>query len=68
MIWTVVQREFGGPDGHTCDFMALESNAMRDYSGNRLPFFSPWPSPGALGVNLFAQDLSQHGKFFRHSC
>ncbi len=60
MIWTVVQREFGGPDGHTCDLMALESNAMRDYSGNHFPFFSPWPSPGALGVNLFAQDLSQY--------
>ena len=52
MIWTVVQREFGGPDGHTCDLMALESNALRDYSGNHLPFFSPWPSPGALGMNL----------------
>ncbi len=60
MICTVVQREFGGPDGHTCDLMALESNAMRDYSGNHLPFFSPWPSPGELGVNLFVQDLSQY--------
>ena len=59
-IWTVVQRVFGGPGGHTCDLMALQSNAMRDSSGRRLPFFSPWPSPGALGVNLFAQDLSRY--------
>ena len=45
---------------HTCDLMALQSNAMRDSSYHRLPFFSPWPSPAALGVNLFAQDLSRY--------
>ena len=37
-----------------------DSNAMTDLSGLPLPHFAPFPSPGALGVNLFAQDLSCH--------
>ena len=29
-LWKVVEQEFGGPTGHTCDLMALNSNAMKD--------------------------------------
>jgi hypothetical protein len=56
-LWQIVQREFGGGEGHSCDLMALDSNAMRDAHGNPLPHFTPIPSPGSSGVNLFAQDL-----------
>ena len=58
-VWWNVQRLFGGPDGHTCDFMALDSNAMTDSQGHPLPHFTPGPSPLSSGVNLFAQDLSR---------
>ena len=56
-IWQRVQRQFGGPSGHTCDLMALDSNAMTDLTGNPLPHFTPYPSPNSHGVNLFAQEL-----------
>ncbi len=56
-VWNVVQEEFGGPSGHTCDLMALDSNAMTDFNGIPLPHFTPHPSPASSGVNLFAQDL-----------
>ena len=29
-LWQRVQQEFGGPKGHTCDLMALDSNAVTD--------------------------------------
>jgi hypothetical protein len=57
-LWNVVQRDFGGPQGHTCDLMALDSNAMSDLAGQILPHFTP--SPGSAGVNFFAQNFSQH--------
>lgn len=57
-MWATVQRHFGGELGHTCDLMALDSNAMPDLQGRPLPHFTPYPSPGSQGVNLFAQDLS----------
>lgn len=57
-MWKKVQHECGGDTGHSCDLMALDSNAMTDLSGSPLPHFSPFPSPGALAVNLFAQDLT----------
>ena len=60
-VWQIIQKEFGGPGGHTCDLMALDSNAMKDKSGNSLPHFTPDPSPGSSGVNLFAQDLTRQG-------
>ena len=59
-IWDHVQEEFGGDKGHSCDLMSLDSNAMKDQMGNSLPHFTPVPSPDSAGVNLFAQDLSQH--------
>ena len=59
-LWSIVERYFGGPAGHTCDLMALDSNAMIDRNGNALPHFTPGPSPHSSGINLFAQDLSCH--------
>ena len=56
-----VQEEFGGDKGHSCDLMSLDSNAMKDWMGNSLPHLTPVPSPDSAVVNLFAQDLSQHG-------
>ena len=59
--WDRVQEEFGGEKGHSCHLMSLDSNAMKDRMFNSLPHFTPVPSPDSAGVNLFAQDLSQHG-------
>lgn len=59
-IWKIVQSEFGGEGGHSCDLMSLDSNVMTDFSGSPLPHFSPFPSPEALAVNLFAQDLTRY--------
>ena len=52
-----VQQEFGGPKGHACDLIALDSKAMTDQDGSLLPHFMPHLSPQAHGVNFFAQDL-----------
>ena len=56
----IPQDVFGGPEGHTCYLVALDSNAMKDKRGISLPHFTPYPTPGSLAVNLFAQDLAQH--------
>ena len=56
----MVQQQFGGPDGHTCDLMALDSNVMLDKLGHPLPHFTPCPLPGSLGVNMFTLDLRQY--------
>ena len=48
----MVPKEFGG-DGHTCDMMALDSNAMLDCSGPPFPHFTPYPTPESAGVNVF---------------
>ena len=58
-IWDEVQLRFGGGQGHTCDLIALNSNAMPDRLGRPLPHFTPYPSPGSIGVNSLAQDLTQ---------
>ena len=55
----MVQSEFGGPTGHTCDLMALDSHVMCDRDGTPLPLFSPYPTPALCGVNLFTQGLSE---------
>ena len=57
-LWQIVQKEFGGREGHTCDLMALDSNSMTDAHGYSLPHFTPIPCPGSSGVNLFTQDLA----------
>jgi len=46
-------------DRATRDLMALNSNAMSDRLGRPLPNFTPYPSPGSIGVNLLGQDLTQ---------
>ena len=56
-IWNEVQLRFGGGQGHSCDLMALNSNAMSDRLKRPLPHFTPYPSTGSIDVNLFAQDL-----------
>ncbi|KAJ7331140.1 hypothetical protein OS493_020842 [Desmophyllum pertusum] len=58
-FWSRVQQHFGGETGHTFDLMALDSNAMRDADGSPLPHFTPFPTPGSSGVNVFCQDLSR---------
>ena len=62
-LWKVVEQQFGGPTGHTCYLMALDSNAMKDKFGKSLPHFTPCQTPASSGVNLFAQDLSRYGPF-----
>ena len=57
-LWGRVQSEFGSPGGHTCDLMALDSNAMKGFDGRSLPHFTPRPSPESSGVNVLAQNLS----------
>ena len=42
---------------HSFDLMSLDSNCQRDRSGNPLPHFTPWPTPGSAGVNVFANPL-----------
>ena len=58
-MWDVVQIHFGGEEGHTCDLMALDSNAMTYPDGSTLPHFTPHPSPESLGVNIFSQGLQR---------
>ena len=49
-VWLTLQRVFGGKHGHTCDLMALDSNAQCDMQGNPLPHFAParLPTPSRL--------------------
>ena len=56
--WDLVQRHFGGANGHDLDLMSLDSNAQCDGKGNPLRHFTPYPTPGSSGVNVFNQDLS----------
>lgn len=51
---------FGGLNGHSVHLMALPSNVQHALDGSPLPFFAPFPVPDCSGVNLFAQDFSQH--------
>ena len=67
-IWDRVQEEFGGDKGHSFDLRSLDSNAMKDRMGNSQPHFTPVPSPDSAGLNLFAQDLSQHGDIMSRPC
>ena len=40
-MWRIVQRQFGGPEGHTCNLMALDSNAMKNEYGHSRTHFTP---------------------------
>ena len=42
-IWNEVQLRFGDGKGHSCDLMALYSNAVSDRLGRPLPHFTPYP-------------------------
>ena len=53
--WKELENLFGP---HTFDLMALDSNAQIGCSGSPLPHFTPFPTPGSRGVNVFAQDLA----------
>jgi hypothetical protein len=67
--WLEVQRAFGRPSGHSTDLMATPSNVMSSYSGSPLPFFSPYPSVGCLGVNIFSQLPRQYSPaLFANPC
>ncbi|KAK3752993.1 hypothetical protein QZH41_016307, partial [Actinostola sp. cb2023] len=57
--WERVEQAFGGITGHSFDLMALDSNAVIGRDGDQLPHFSPHPSPGSQGVNLFCQNLEE---------
>jgi hypothetical protein len=59
--WGLVQDHFGP---HSVDLMALDSNVMKDSSGLPLRHFTPYPTPGSSGVNVFAQDLSQEENLY----
>ena len=56
--WLYVNQAFGGADGHSLDLMALDSNSMTAADGTPLRHFTPWPSPGSAGVNMFSQRVS----------
>ena len=58
--WKRLQDAFDGPNGHSVDLMALPSNVMRSSAGVMLPFFSPHPTPGCSGVNVFSQSPDIH--------
>ena len=58
-IWLTVQSVFGGPQGHMCDLMVLDSNAQRDNNGIPLLHIASVPTPQAMGVNLFTQDITR---------
>lgn len=57
--WRIVQAEFGGERGHTLDLMALDSNVTRDRLGRPRKHFTPYPTPGSAGVNVFNHDLRE---------
>lgn len=65
-VWDKVQKELSGAEGHSCDLMALDSNAMANKLGYPLPHFTPYPSPDSMGVNMFFQDLTKFTTIMRH--
>ena len=54
--WKRIDTTFGP---HTIDLMALPSNVRHNWSGNPLPFFSPFPCPQSAGTNVFAQSIAR---------
>lgn len=59
--WREVESRLGP---HSSDLMALPSNVQKTQSGRALPFVSPYPTPGAAGVNIFAQSPARQPKIF----
>ena len=54
--WRILDDMFGP---HTCDLMALDSNAMVSRDGTVLKHFTPHPTPGSSGENVFTQAVGQ---------
>ena len=54
-FWVSLEVRWGP---HSVDLMALDSNVHNGGDGKPLRHFSPWPTPGSDGVNIFAQYLS----------
>lgn len=52
--WRRLDQTFGP---HSIDLMAIPSNARRDHSGHRLPFFALFPCQESAGTNVFSQSL-----------
>ena len=74
-LWRVVEQEFGGPTGHTCDLMALDSNAMKAKFGKSLPHFTPCQSPApflerpyVFPPSILVSEVLCFLKSFRRSC
>ena len=67
-IWSIVQKVFVGPGGHTCDLMAQDSNAQRNDGGIPLPHIAPVSTLQAMGVNLFTQDIAPVKDLVFESC
>ena len=61
-----LQEELGGPTGHACDLMGLDSNSMTHQDGSLLPHFTPHLSPQSCGDNFFAQYLSSGVPFLEY--
>ena len=62
--WSQIQNYFGGICGHTCDMMALDSNCMKDLRGEKLPHFTPYPTPHSAGVNVFSQTIKPSENYY----
>jgi hypothetical protein len=50
----LIEKKFGL---HQFDLMSLDSNVMQDKDGLPLCHFTPFPTPGSAGVNVFSQTL-----------
>ena len=51
--WEIVQRRFGGINGHDLDLMSLDSNVQRNWQGNSLKDFTPLPYSRVIGCQCF---------------
>lgn len=55
-LWSLLQDTYGGPNGHTIDLMALDSNSQLDKESHPLPHYTPRHTLSSIGVNFFAQN------------
>ena len=61
VAWKYVEQLFGP---HTVDLMAIDSNCMKDRTGNSLKHFTPYPTPESAGINVFAQTLVSDENYY----
>ena len=64
IYWLRIQEYFGGKTGHTCDMMALDSNAKKNRNNQTLPHFTPYQTPHSAGVNVFAQEIASSENYY----